>query len=56
MYEFCARIKTHPCAFFGEINQVLLLYQEVQELIKQVDKDGDGRVNKDEFKRLMCSK
>ncbi|XP_063681437.1 uncharacterized protein LOC134816503 isoform X1 [Bolinopsis microptera] len=30
--------------------------EEVQELIGQVDKDGDGRVNKDEFKRLMASK
>ncbi|KAL5254893.1 hypothetical protein ACHWQZ_G014364 [Mnemiopsis leidyi] len=30
--------------------------EEVKELISQVDKDGDGRVNKDEFKRLMASK
>ena len=31
------------------------IFQEVQDLISQVDKDGDGRVNKDEFKRLMAS-
>lgn len=29
---------------------------EVKELIKVVDKDGDGRVNKEEFKKLMAAK
>lgn len=28
---------------------------EVNDLIQQVDRDGDGRVNKDEFKRLMAA-
>lgn len=32
-----------------------LTLEEVHEMIEQVDKDGDGKVNKEEFVRLMAS-
>ena len=61
MYGTVCTVLYFPYCMYGTVCTVLYapyitpLFQEVHEMIEQVDKDGDGKVNKEEFVRLMAS-